>query len=143
MIEIQCPRCTLHWYSDKPRKGKKRLCIDCAAASRKGTSERPALGLFFFVVVGVLLFEALFLTLVAWFPQVFGVVALGSGSLLCLVGLGWLHFALYGWEPNWRWILEWPSEDADWNEIRWPLLCLVVGLVHVMAWATFARVVGH
>jgi hypothetical protein len=143
MIEIQCPRCTLYWYSDEPRKGRKRLCEACRTARRTAKGSRAELGLFFFATLGVLLIEAILFPLTVWQPAVFGLPVLVIGCILTPIGLGWFWFALYGWTPSWYWIWEWPHPDAEWEEIRWPLLILFVGVMHLTVYATFVMAARH
>src|SRR5262249_40595602 len=88
------------------------------------------------VTAGVLIATVILVALTASLPRVFGVPVLVIGCVLTPIGLGWLFFALHGWEPGLHWFLGWWwfAADADWEEIRWPLLILLVGAMPLTAY---------
>lgn len=137
MIEITCPRCTLSWYSDEPRKGRARLCERCAATVRKNKAAPPALGAFFWAVAGTLLSEVVLLSLATWWPPRLGWLVLGCGIVLGGIGLVWLWGELYHWDILTLVSPSLPKFDSEWEVVRWPLLVCFVGGMNLTIYTSY------
>jgi hypothetical protein len=128
MIEIQCPRCEVYWYSDDTDGGTVRLCSKCAdqLKSKRGAPvsfDAPFfIGAALFVLVDVVL-----IVFTAVWPHIFGYPVLIYGLLLCVVGLR--VFRLFA-----------PGHvgDVDWTGARWPALATLAGLACVLGALSFA-----
>src|SRR5437868_2504305 len=97
MIEVQCPRCNLYWYSDE-EGGHVRLCAACTEELQRHRRGSPVrVDAFLITTLALFLVNCVLIGLAAALPEVFGHFLLWYGVLLGVAGGVWFRLV----HPEW------------------------------------------